>query len=78
MGDELLVVLMERMGRVQSREKLLNDVWDIAADVSSRTIDTHITRLRQKLGRMGELIETVRGIGYRFKEEGFSENTHSL
>lgn len=75
---ELLVVLMERMGRVQSREKLLNDVWDIAADVSSRTIDTHITRLRQKLGRMGELIETVRGIGYRFKEEGFSENTHSL
>jgi len=60
---------MQRAGRVQSRERLLNDVWDIAADVTTRTIDTHIKRLRQKLGKTGRLIETVRGIGYRFSEE---------
>ena len=65
----LLVVLMQRRGRVQSREQLLNDLWNISADVTTRTIDTHIKRLRQKLGKMGILIETVRGIGYRFNEE---------
>ena len=69
---KLLIVLMERRGRMQSRERLLNDVWDIDAEVTTRTVDTHIKRLRQKLGKMGECIETVRGSGYRFCEEGAS------
>ena len=69
MEFKLLVVLMERKGRVQSREKLLGDVWDMAADVTTRTVDTHVKRLRQKLGKAEGLIETVRGVGYRFKEE---------
>ncbi len=69
MEFKLLVILMQRAGRVQSREQLLSDVWDIAADVTTRTIDTHIKRLRQKLGKMGRLVETVRGIGYRFSED---------
>ena len=68
MEFKLLVTLMQRMGRVQSRDTLLDDVWDIASDVTTRTIDTHIKRLRQKLGKAGKLIETVRGIGYRFSE----------
>jgi len=66
---KLLVTLMQRRGRVQSRDTLLEDVWDIAADVTTRTIDTHIKRLRQKLGKVGKLIQTVRGLGYRFSEE---------
>jgi DNA-binding response OmpR family regulator len=66
---KLLVILVERKGRVQSRDRLFEDVWDIASEVTSRTIDTHIKRLRTKLGRSGELIETVRGVGYRFREE---------
>ncbi|MGA1794290.1 MAG: response regulator transcription factor [bacterium] len=69
MEFKLLLVLMSRRGRVQSRDTLLNDVWDMSADVTTRTIDTHIKRLRQKLGDMGKLIETVRGLGYRFNEE---------
>ncbi len=66
---KLLTTLMRRKGRVNSRDKLLDDVWDISADVTTRTIDTHIKRLRQKLGKIGKLVETVRGIGYRFSEE---------
>ena len=69
MEFRLLLTLMERRGRVQSRENLLNDVWGMTADVTTRTIDTHIKRLRQKLGSVGHLIETVRGLGYRFNEE---------
>ncbi|MBF0532084.1 MAG: response regulator transcription factor [Candidatus Omnitrophica bacterium] len=69
MEFKLLVVMMERPGRVQTRERLLADVWDIHADVSTRTVDTHIKRLREKLGRPGKAIETVIGIGYRFKAE---------
>lgn len=65
---KLLVTLIKRKGRVQSRDRLFEDVWDIAADISSRTIDAHIKRLRMKLGKSGKLIETVRGIGYRFSE----------
>jgi two-component system, OmpR family, phosphate regulon response regulator PhoB len=65
---KLLAVLMQRRGTVQTRDKLLNDVWDIAAEVTTRTIDTHIKRLRQKLGKSGKYIETVRGLGYRFSE----------
>lgn len=69
MEFNLLAVLMQRQGRAQPRERLLNDVWDIAAEVTTRTIDTHVKQIRQKLGKAGKLIETVRGIGYRFKEE---------
>ena len=70
MEFKLLVLLMERRGRMQPRERLLNDVWDINADVTTRTVDTHIKSLRQKLGKMGKCIETIRGYGYRFCEEG--------
>jgi len=69
MEFNLLVTLMQRKGKAQSRDKLLEDIWDIAADVTTRTIDTHIKRLRQKLGKAGKFIETIRGLGYRFSEE---------
>lgn len=69
MEFKLLVTLMERKGRLQDRERLLNDVWNMDTMINSRTIDTHIKKLREKLGRAGAMIETVRGIGYRFKEE---------
>jgi len=68
MEFKLLVTLMQRKGKVQSRDRLLDDVWDIAADVTARTVDTHIKRLRQKLGKAGKFIETVRGFGYRFSD----------
>ena len=61
----LLVYLVEHRGRVRSREDLLADVWGYKPDVSTRTIDTHVKRLRDKLGVAGALIETVRGTGYR-------------
>jgi two-component system phosphate regulon response regulator PhoB len=63
----LLLSLAERLGRVQSRERLLNDVWGISHIGDSRTVDTHITRLRTKLGRVGSLIITVRGFGYKME-----------
>ncbi|MBF0485718.1 MAG: response regulator transcription factor [Candidatus Omnitrophica bacterium] len=66
---ELLVLLMRRRGRVQTRENLLADVWDIHTEISTRTVDTHIKRLREKLGKPGKLIETVVGVGYRFRSE---------
>ena len=66
---KLLVTLIERNGRIQSRDQLLSDVWDMHADVFTRTVDTHIKRLREKLGKIGDQIETVRGLGYRFQEE---------
>lgn len=69
MEFKLLITLMQRRGKVQSRDRLLDDVWDIASDVTTRTIDTHIKRLRQKLGEAGRLIETVRGLGYKFSDE---------
>ena len=69
MEFKLLVTLVERQGRVQTRERLLSDVWDMDTDVDTRTIDTHIKRLREKLGKSGSSIETVRGLGYKFKEE---------
>ena len=69
MEFKLLVILMRRIGKVQTRDKLLDDVWDIASDVTTRTVDTHIKRLRQKLGNAGKLIETVRGLGYKFSDE---------
>ncbi|HUG41293.1 MAG TPA: response regulator transcription factor [Longimicrobiales bacterium] len=63
----LLVALMERRGRVQSRRQLLQSAWDIHVQIETRTVDMHIQRLRSKLGEGGDLIETVRGFGYRFK-----------
>ena len=54
--------------KVASRETLLQDVWDLSLQVETRTVDTHIKRLREKLGAAGEYIETVRGVGYRFRE----------
>jgi two-component system, OmpR family, phosphate regulon response regulator PhoB len=66
---KLLTVLLGRKGRVQTRERLLDDVWGIRAEVTTRTVDTHIKRLRQKLGAAGEYIETLRGVGYRFRAE---------
>lgn len=64
---KLLTTLLSRKGRVQSRKQLLDDVWGIQADVSTRTVDTHVKRLRHKLGGAGEFIETLRGVGYRFR-----------
>lgn len=64
---KLLTTLLERKGRVQSREVLLDDVWGTETFVSDRTVDTHIKRLREKLGPAGTYIETVRGVGYRFR-----------
>ena len=63
----LLRVLLERRGRVQSRETLLNEVWGRATHVGERTVDTHVKRLREKLGPAGDYVETLRGVGYRFK-----------
>ena len=62
----LLEVLMERRGRVQSRRQLLQAVWDTNARIETRTVDMHVARLRAKLEDAGYLIETVRGVGYRF------------
>lgn len=69
MEFKLLVTLMERRSRVQTRDRLLSDVWDMDSSIDTRTIDTHIKRLREKLGKPGSFIETVRGLGYKFKEE---------
>ena len=65
----LLKTLFLRKGRVQTRETLLSDVWDINADVTTRTVDTHVKRLREKIKEAGRYIETVRGVGYRFCEK---------
>jgi two-component system phosphate regulon response regulator PhoB len=65
---DLLRALMERPGRVMTRDQLLDDVWGTDIAVTSRTIDTHLKRLREKLGKASDLIETVRGVGYRFAE----------
>lgn len=63
---KLLKHLLKRKGRVQSRDQLLNDVWQLSTEVTTRTVDTHIKRLREKLGKSGNLIQTIRGVGYRF------------
>jgi len=65
----LLVYLVEHRGRVRSREDLLEDVWGYKPGVSTRTIDTHVKRLRDKLAEAGSLVETVRGTGYRLSAE---------
>ncbi len=64
----LLVALMDRRGRAQTRQQLYQDVWMANPNVETRTVDMHVQRLRKKLGESAWLIETVRGVGYRFKE----------
>jgi two-component system phosphate regulon response regulator PhoB len=64
---KLLVTLLERRGRVQSRPQLLETVWEAQPDIQTRTVDMHVQRLRSKLGEQGRMIETVRGFGYRFR-----------
>jgi two-component system phosphate regulon response regulator PhoB len=64
---KLLSMLVERRGRVQTRPQLLEAVWDAQPDIQTRTVDMHVQRLRAKLGELGDLIETVRGFGYRFR-----------
>lgn len=63
----LLVSLLERRGRVQNRQQLLEAAWDVHARIETRTVDMHVQRLRSKLGNAGHWIETVRGFGYRFR-----------
>jgi len=64
---KLLLTLLERRGRVQTRPQLLETVWEAQPDIQTRTVDMHVQRLRTKLGEYGPLIETVRGFGYRFR-----------
>jgi two-component system phosphate regulon response regulator PhoB len=70
---KLLLTLYERKNRVQTRSVLLNDIWGIEADITTRTVDTHVKRLREKLKSVGRYIETVRGVGYRFTEAPVDE-----
>jgi two-component system phosphate regulon response regulator PhoB len=63
---KLLITLYERRNRVQTRSSLLDDVWGIQAEITTRTVDTHVKRLREKLEEARDYIETVRGVGYRF------------
>ena len=67
---KLLRTLMEREGRVQSRTELLQVVWQAQPDIQTRTVDMHVQRLRTKLGVAGEYVDTVRGVGYRFRSPG--------
>ena len=63
----LLVTLLDRRGRVQDRQQLLEAAWDVHTRIETRTVDMHVQRLRAKLGRAGDWVETVRGFGYRFR-----------
>ena len=65
----LLAYLIQGRGRVRTREELLADVWNASPELETRTIDTHVKRLRDKLGAAGDIIETVRGLGYRIRED---------
>jgi two-component system phosphate regulon response regulator PhoB len=65
---KLLTILAQRRGRVQSREQLLRDVWEYNSLIDTRTVDTHMRRLREKLGPASKYLDTVRGVGYRFVE----------
>jgi two-component system phosphate regulon response regulator PhoB len=64
----LLVTLVDRRDRVQSRGILLDELWDLPTSSRTRTVDTHVRRLRDKLGATGQFIHTVRGVGYRFSD----------
>ena len=61
---KLLKHLLQRKGRVQTRDQLLGDVWGYSSQVTTRTVDTHIKRLREKLGVVADYIQTIRGVGY--------------
>ncbi|MGZ8376031.1 MAG: response regulator [Gemmatirosa sp.] len=74
MEYRLLLLLAERRGRLQDRAQLLQTVWEAAPDVQTRTVDMHVQRLRAKLGSAGELVETVRGFGYRMRA---AERSHA-
>ncbi|PYI89125.1 MAG: DNA-binding response regulator [Verrucomicrobia bacterium] len=65
---KLLRTLVQRRGRVQQRDRLLSDVWGYESVIDTRTVDTHVRRLREKLGKAGDAIETVRGFGYRLRD----------
>src|SRR6266487_4259285 len=65
---KLLRTIMQRRGRVQARDRLLNDVWGYESVIDTRTVDTHVRRLRKKLGKAADVIESVRGFGYRLRE----------
>ena len=67
---KLLKHLVQRRGRVQTRDQLLGDVWGYSSEVTTRTVDTHIKRLREKLGSVGDYIQTIRGVGYRLNNQG--------
>ena len=66
---KLITVLAQRRGRVQSREQLLRDVWEYDTMIDTRTVDTHMRRVREKLGPAAKHLETIRGVGYRFAED---------
>tara|TARA_A100001234_G_scaffold34040_1_gene26560 strand:- start:13604 stop:14299 length:696 start_codon:yes stop_codon:yes gene_type:complete len=66
---KLLKHLIDRKGRVQTRNQLLGDVWGYSSEVTTRTVDTHIKRLREKLGDVGKYIQTIRGVGYRLNNQ---------
>ncbi len=66
---KLLTILAQRRGRVQTRDQLLRDVWEYDSMIDTRTVDTHVRRLREKLGPAAENVDTVRGVGYRFRDE---------
>jgi two-component system phosphate regulon response regulator PhoB len=70
---KLLTLLAERRGRVQARSNLLQSVWDASPDIQTRTVDMHVQRLRTKLGSAGDMIETVRGFGYRIRPVSSAE-----
>jgi two-component system phosphate regulon response regulator PhoB len=65
---KLLTTFLNRKGRVQTRDVLLTDVWDVSAEMTTRTVDTHVKRLREKLKNAGAYLETIRGVGYRFRQ----------
>lgn len=74
---KLLRLLMERRGRVQTREHLLINVWNYETEIETRTVDTHVRRLREKLGSEADWIETIRGVGYRFAERRSNETANT-
>jgi len=74
---KLLRLLLERRGRVQTREHLLINVWNYETEIETRTVDTHVRRLREKLGDEADWIETIRGVGYRFAERRSTESANT-
>ncbi|ABK44000.1 two component transcriptional regulator, winged helix family [Magnetococcus marinus MC-1] len=74
MEFKLLTTFLSRKGRVQNRDTLLNDVWGVNAFVQTRTVDAHVKRLREKLGPAGKYMETIRGVGYRFRDRPDGED----